>query len=79
MQVELVKWGSSSAVRLPPAVLKELNIALGDRLELRTQEGKIVLEPVRRDYRLIDMVAGITKQNRHTPADFPAPAGRESW
>lgn len=79
MQVEIVKWGNSSAVRLPAAVLKEIQVALGDHLELRTQDGKIVLEPAQRAYRLEDMLASITKDNRHSAVDFGAPVGREAW
>jgi antitoxin MazE len=79
MQVEVVKWGNSSAVRLPAAVLKEVQVTLGDRLEVKTQHGRIVLEPAKRSYRLEDLVAAITKDNRHTPVDFGAPAGREAW
>jgi antitoxin MazE len=79
MQVEIVKWGNSSAVRLPAAVLKEIQVALGDHLELKTQDGKIVLEPAQRAYRLEDMLAAITKDNRHSTADFGAPVGREAW
>jgi antitoxin MazE len=79
MQVEVVKWGNSSAVRLPAAVLKELHVALGDRLELKTEEGKIVLEPAQHEYRLEDMVAGITRRNLHAAVDFGAPVGREAW
>jgi len=79
MQVEVVKWGNSSAVRLPAAVLKEVHIALGDRLELKTEDGKIVLEPAQLEYRLEDMIAGMTKANRHAPADFGGRMGREAW
>jgi antitoxin MazE len=79
MQVEVVKWGNSSAVRLPAAVLKEAHIALGDRLELRIEDGRIVLEPAAREYRLDELVAGITKKNRHGEADFGSPVGREAW
>lgn len=79
MQVEIVKWGNSSAVRLPSAVLKEVQVALGDHLEVKTQDGKIVLEPTQRTYRLQDMLAAITKENRHAPVDFGAPKGREAW
>lgn len=77
MRVEVVKWGNSSAVRLPAAALKEVSIALGDRLELKTQDGKIILEPIHRDYRLEDMVAGLTKENLHAPMDFGGRVGRE--
>lgn len=79
MQVEVVKWGNSSAVRLPAAVLKEVQVALGDRLELKTEDGKIILELTRREYRLEDMVSAITEQNRHGPVDFGGPVGREVW
>jgi antitoxin MazE len=79
MQVEVVKWGNSSAVRLPAAALKEVHVALGDRLELKTEDGKIVLAPTQREYRLEDMVAGITKTNRHAPVDFGGRMGREAW
>lgn len=79
MQVEVVKWGNSSAVRLPAAALKEVRIALGDRLELKTEDGRIVLEPTQREYRLEDMLAGITKDNRHASVDFGRRMGREAW
>jgi antitoxin MazE len=79
MQVEVVKWGNSSAVRLPAAALKEARIALGDRLELKTEDGKIVLEPTQREYRLEDLLVGIDESNRHAAVDFGAPVGREAW
>lgn len=79
MQVEVVKWGNSNAVRLPTAVLAEVRVALGDRLELRTEDGRIVLEPAQREYRLEDLLARVTKENRHASADFGAPVGREAW
>lgn len=79
MQVEVVKWGNSSAVRLPAAALRELHIALGDRLHLKIEDGKIVLERAQTEYRLEDMLACITKDNQHAPADFGAPVGREAW
>jgi antitoxin component of MazEF toxin-antitoxin module len=50
MQVEIVKWGNSSAVRLPAAAMKDLHIALGDRLELETVEGNIALKPSPKAY-----------------------------
>ena len=79
MQVKVVKWGNSSAVRLPAAVLKELRVALGDRLELKAQDGKLVLEPTPREYKLADMLGKITKLNRHAAVDFGTPMGREAW
>lgn len=79
MHVEIQKWGNSGAIRLPAAVMKQVNIALGDQLDLKTEGGRIVLAPAQRVYRLADMVAGITKANRHALADYGAPTGREAW
>jgi antitoxin component of MazEF toxin-antitoxin module len=56
-----------------------LHIALGDRLDLKIEDGKIVLERAQTEYRLDDMLARITKDNQHAPADFGAPVGREAW
>ncbi len=79
MQVKIQKWGNSGAIRLPAAIMKQVNIALGDHLDLNTEAGKIVLVPRPREYRLDDLLAGITKANLHAPVDFGAPVGREAW
>lgn len=79
MKVKVVKWGNSRAVRLPAAALKEVRIALGDFLELKTADGKIVLEPTQREYQLEDLLGGISVSNLHTSVDFGAPVGREAW
>lgn len=79
MRVEVQKWGNSGAIRLPSHVLKEVSVALGDRLELTTEAGRIVLSPTTREYRLDELVAGINRKNRHELVDFGVPVGREVW
>lgn len=78
MQVEIQKWGNSGAIRLPAAIMKQINVTLGDQLDLKTEDGKIVLVPAPHEYRLDDLVARITKANLHEPVDFGAPVGREA-
>lgn len=57
MEVALKKMGNSTAVVIPPPVLKDLGIAAGQRLTLdTTPDGKIVLTP-KRKYVLADMIA----------------------
>ena len=79
MQVEIVKWGNSCAVRLPAAAMKDLHMTLGDRLELETVDGNIMLKPSPKAYCLQEMLAKINSQNQHLLVDFGAPAGREIW
>ena len=57
MEVALKKMGNSTAVVIPPPVLKDLGIGAGQHLTLdTTADGKIVLTP-KRKYVLADMIA----------------------
>jgi antitoxin ChpS len=57
VEVALKKMGNSTAVVIPPPVLKALGIGAGQRLTLdTTADGKIVLTP-KRKYVLADMIA----------------------
>jgi len=78
-QIEIVKWGNSCAVRLPAAAMKNLKIALGDRMELETVEGALVLKPTAKIYHLKYLLAQINDQNRHEFVDWGTPVGREVW
>ena len=44
-QVQISKWGNSSAIRLPKAVLDELGLKPGQTVELTVQDGKGIIEP----------------------------------
>lgn len=81
MKVQIQKWGNSAAIRLPTAVLGQVGARPGDRLDMRTEEGRIVLVPSARQFKLEDLLAGITAEN--LPAaedtDFGPPQGREAW
>ncbi len=57
MEVVLKKMGNSTALVMPPPVLKDLGIRVGQHLTLdTTADGKIVLTP-KRKYVLADMIA----------------------
>ena len=82
MQVEVVKWGNSNAVRLPATLLKEANIGLGDRFNLKAENGVLILEPAAHTYDLSAMLALITPENRQhslVSALSDKPVGREVW
>ncbi|MGB3388270.1 MAG: AbrB/MazE/SpoVT family DNA-binding domain-containing protein [Pseudaminobacter sp.] len=45
-QVQIAKWGNSSAIRLPKAMLDELGLKPGQSVELSVKDGKGIIEPV---------------------------------
>ena len=78
MQTDIKKWGNSAVVRLPAAMLAQLKLAVGAPVELKTEGGRIVIEPSEKPiYKLEDLVAGITDANRHDAVDWGRPVGRE--
>ncbi len=80
MRVIVKKWGNSASVRIPAPVMAAARISLDQAVEVREEEGRIVIEPVREArYDLAALVDGITDDNRHDSADFGAPRGREAW
>ena len=48
------------------------------RVVIKATKGRIVIEAATKlEYRLEDLVAGITSRNRHEHVDFGEPVGRE--
>jgi antitoxin MazE len=80
MKTTIQRWGNSLAVRIPKTLAQETAFSEGDKVDLRADDDRIVLErPHPKHYRLSDLLAGVTKANRHAPVDFGPPAGREAW
>jgi antitoxin MazE len=74
------KWGNSSAVRIPSSLLRAANLHLDQPVELLEESGRILIEPsARREYRLAELLKGITRANRHEEADFARRVGGEVW
>ncbi len=59
MRVQIAKWGNSTALRLPKAVVEELGLAPGQEMDLSVEGGEARLRPVSRIpiYRIEDLVA----------------------
>ena len=80
MQTKIQKWGNSLAVRIPKAFVKEAHVAYGTPVDLSVDDGKIVIDPhVEPEYRLEDLLKGVTRQNRHAEVETGDAVGQESW
>lgn len=74
MRGVIKKWGNSAAIRLPSPLLKSLRLNIEDRVDMRLENGCIVLEPVITDnYSLGDLLGKITSDNVHPEIDFGTP------
>ena len=80
MRVIVKKWGNSASVRIPASVMAAAHLSLDQSVEVREEEGRIIIEPVRPDrYELASLVDAITDDNRHEVAEFGTPRGGEAW
>jgi antitoxin MazE len=71
MEVIVKKWGNSAAVRIPAAILEAAHLELEQLVDVREEQGRIIIEPKRRKkYDLTELVRGITRKNQHEPVDF---------
>lgn len=79
MRVTVKKWGNSAAVRIPVSVLRETQLAVDDAVEVRGEDGHILIEPVASRQPDVDaLIRDITPDNVHDAVDFGLPVGRES-
>lgn len=80
MKIIVKKWGNSAAIRIPAAILEAAHVELDQHVDVREERGRIVIVPIRhKEYDLADLVAGITRENRHDATEFGPPLGREAW
>lgn len=79
MQVTVKKWGNSASVRIPAAVMEAAHLRLDDAVDVREEDGRIVIEPIRpKAYELDPLLAAITPDNLHAEVDFGPTVGNES-
>lgn len=79
MTVTVKKWGNSAAVRIPAAVMKVARLSLDQVVDVRAEGGRVVIQPARQhDYLLADLIAGITRTNRHAAVDTGPAVGAEA-
>lgn len=80
MKVIVKKWGNSAAVRIPASVMAAAHVDLDQAVEVREEQGRIVIEPVRRkSYKLNELLGGINAKNQHKLIDTGEPVGKEVW
>jgi antitoxin MazE len=75
--VNIKRWGNSASVRIPSAVLKAANLAIDDQVDVREQDGLIIIQPVGKRYDVEELVAAITPENRHDEVSFGPAVGKE--
>lgn len=82
MITKIQKWGNSQGLRLSKTLLSDVDIAVGDSVDVAVHKGVLVVTPVRRvrgGHDLRALVRRIPKGYTHADVDWGTPVGREVW
>jgi antitoxin MazE len=84
MRLQVKKWGNSASVRIPAAVMAAARLEIDQTVEVREDNGRIVIEPVRAPvYTLEELLADMDYSEPLSAEDrewLDAPAvGKEVW
>ena len=80
MRVAVQKWGNSLALRIPKSFAIDSKIANGSSVDLSLVEGKIIVSPApTKQYKLKQLLAGVSKKNIHQEVSTGKTSGKEVW
>jgi len=82
MITRVQKWGNSQGLRLSKELLSEVEINIGDAVEVAVLDGALVVTPVHRvrgGHDLRELVERIPKDYEPGALDWGPPVGREAW
>ncbi|MGH8583671.1 MAG: AbrB/MazE/SpoVT family DNA-binding domain-containing protein [Gammaproteobacteria bacterium] len=82
MITRVQKWGNSQGLRLSRKLLSDVQIGVGDAVDVAVREGTLIVTPVRRvrgGHDLRELVGRIPKDYKSEELDWGHPVGREVW
>ena len=80
MSVTLRRWGNSMGLRLPKPLLDQLGLGEGSQVDLKVENGRLVIEPHRaRRLTLKDVLKGFSPDDRPGEVGWGPPVGKEVW
>lgn len=83
MTTKVQKWGNSLAVRLPKELAKAMDFKSGTAVRFVQKGSRVEIQLIPtakvKKYSLKELVAGITKENKHELYDWGKPMGKEVW
>lgn len=57
MQLQVKKWGNSSAIRLPQAILEQFDMRENDKFDVIIENQSLTLRPSKKGYSISELMA----------------------
>lgn len=81
MTAKISKWGNSQGLRMPKDIMESLQLHVGDDVNITILDGKVILEPIKKDilnYDLNDLISKIPNAYKASE-EFDTIVGKEEW
>ena len=79
MKTRVQKWGNSLAVRIPKHMIRETGLEYNAAVEMKVDDGKLVIQRTDEAPTLESILAKVTKDNLHAAVDTGEAVGNEVW
>ena len=82
MLTKIKKWGNSQGLRLARHLLADVQIDVGDEVDISVKDGIIIISPIKRKrdrHNIKDLVARIPENYQTDEIDWGEPTGKEAW
>lgn len=70
MTTTIHKWGNSLGVRIPQSIAKKYGVNNGSQVQLRDDGQRIIIEPIKDEPTLEELLSQCTPDKRHNEIDF---------
>ena len=77
MYTSIQKWGNSQAVRLPKPLLEMVGLNENDKVEIKIQDGNLIIIPVKKHKKLEERIAEYEGDYQCFEWETGEPAGKE--
>lgn len=79
MRVQVKKWGNSASVRIPASIMAAAALHIDQEVDVREEDGRIVIDPVMHSYDLDELLAKMTPDTFPEANEFGTAVGNEFW
>lgn len=78
MEARVKKWGNSLGVRIPRSVANDVGLHEDSVVDLKSENGQLVISPKGKTYNLDDLLAQVTPENIHPETAWGRAIGKET-
>ena len=82
MIAKIQKWGNSQGLRLAKNLLADVQLNIGDEVDISVKDGIMIVTPAKRirgRHKLKDLVARIPENYQTSEVEWGEPVGKEAW